>query len=123
MTHFSATQFSDRHRGALRGKTSLSATRWQFGATYGTIRSTASLDKIEVKARSAPGSMSFTDAVKLATSYFGDPRQGSGSHVAIFKMPWQGDLRINLQNKDGKAKPYQVSELIKAIDRLKEERQ
>ncbi len=81
----------------------------------------ASVDKIEARARSSPGSLTFVDAVKLATSYFGEPRSGSGSHVAIFKMPWQGDPRINLQNKDGKAKPYQVTQIVKAIDRLKEE--
>jgi hypothetical protein len=81
----------------------------------------ASVDKLESKARSSPASLSFTDAVKLTTSYFGEPRSGSGSHVAIFKMPWQGDPRINLQNKDGKAKPYQVTQILKAIDRLKEE--
>jgi hypothetical protein len=78
-------------------------------------------DKIENKARNSPGSLSFGDAVKLATTYFGEPRSGSGSLVAIFKMPWQGDPRINLQNKDGKAKPYQVSQILKAIDRLKEQ--
>jgi hypothetical protein len=81
----------------------------------------ASVDKLESRARNSPGSLSFTDAVKLATSYFGEPRSGSGSHVAIFKMPWQGDPRVNLQDKDGQAKPYQVTQILKAIDRLKEE--
>ncbi len=80
-----------------------------------------SVEKIENKARNSPGSISFVDAVKLATAYFGEPRSGSGSHVAIFKMPWQGDPRINLQNKDGQAKPYQVSQILNAIDRLKKE--
>lgn len=77
------------------------------------------LDKIEARARVAPQSISFDDAVALATSYFGDPRKGTGSHV-VFKTPWRGDPRINLQNKDGAAKPYQVRQLIKAIDQLKE---
>ncbi|HEY0260374.1 MAG TPA: toxin HicA [Lacisediminihabitans sp.] len=80
-----------------------------------------SVEKIENKARNSPGSISFVDAVKLATAYFGEPRSGSGSHVAIFTMPWQGDPRINLQNKDGQAKPYQVSQILNAIDRLKKE--
>jgi hypothetical protein len=35
-------------------------------------------------------------------------------------MPWSGDPRINLQNKNGKAKPYQVKQAIAAIDRSKE---
>lgn len=82
--------------------------------------SVARIDKLERAARSAPHSISFTDAVTLATAYFGSPRQGSGSHTAIFKMPWQGDPRINLQSKNGQAKGYQVVQHIKAIDRLKE---
>jgi len=37
-------------------------------------------------------------------------------------MPWHGDPRINLQKGDGgKAKEYQVKQLIKAIDKKKEE--
>jgi hypothetical protein len=59
--------------------------------------------------------------MKLATAYFGSPRPGSGSHLAIFTMPWQGDPRINLQNKGGKAKAYQIVQIIKAIDRFKED--
>ncbi len=36
----------------------------------------------------------------------------------VFKMPWAGDPRVNLQDgKDG-AKPYQVRQLLAAIDRL-----
>jgi hypothetical protein len=81
----------------------------------------AGVDKIELKARNSPGSLSFADAVKLASSYFGEPRSGSGSHLVIYKMLWQGDPRINLQNKGGKAKAYQVIQILKAIDRLEEE--
>lgn len=40
--------------------------------------------------------------------------------MAIFKMPWSGDPRINLQKGDGgKAKAYQVRQLIAAIDKKK----
>jgi len=81
------------------------------------------VEKIERKARKSPKSLSFTEACDLAAFYFGKPRQGSGSHVAIYKMPWQGDPRINLQEGDGgKAKEYQVKQLIKAIDKKTEER-
>jgi hypothetical protein len=82
----------------------------------------ASTERLEIKARNSPASLSISEAVKLATLYFGEPRAGSGSHVAIFTTPWQGDPRINLQNKAGKAKPYQVIQIVKAIDRLKEEK-
>lgn len=37
-------------------------------------------------------------------------------------MPWAGDPRVNLQEgQGGKAKAYQVEQLLKAIDRLKAE--
>jgi len=47
---------------------------------------------------------------------FGVPRV-KGSHH-IFKMPWKGDPRINIQ-KDGKmAKIYQVKLVVKALKKL-----
>jgi hypothetical protein len=48
--------------------------------------------------------------------YFGEPRQTSGSH-AVFKTPWPGDPRVNIQNDKGKAKAYQVRQVLKAIDK------
>jgi len=39
---------------------------------------------------------------------------------ATTRYSWAGDPRINLQNKNGKAKPYQVKQAIAAIDRSKE---
>jgi len=33
-------------------------------------------------------------------------------------MPWQGDPRINIQDASGKAKPYQVRQVLQAIDKL-----
>jgi len=32
-----------------------------------------------------------------------------------------GTIHVNIQNFKGKAKPYQVRQVLKAIDRLKEE--
>ncbi|MDX8392027.1 MAG: hypothetical protein R8K53_05605 [Mariprofundaceae bacterium] len=61
--------------------------------------------------------MSFSDACKVAAHYFGTPRQDGSSHK-IYKMPWKGDPRINLQAFKGKAKPYQVKQLLKAIGKL-----
>lgn len=90
------------------------------GAKSGTMMDVASIDKIEQQARNSPENVSYSDMLKLCIHYFGEPRSGSGSHNAIFKMPWAGDPRINLQNKNGKAKPYQVKQAIAAIDRTKE---
>ncbi|SDQ03519.1 MULTISPECIES: hypothetical protein [Micrococcaceae] len=80
----------------------------------------ARIEKIEQKARASPENLNYSDMLKLCIHYFGEPRSGQGSHNAIFKMPWEGDPRINLQDKNGKAKPYQVRQAIAAIDRLKE---
>ena len=40
----------------------------------------------------------------------------------MLKTPSPGDPRVNIQkSKDGKAKPYQVRQALKAIDKLHEE--
>jgi hypothetical protein len=57
------------------------------------------------------------DALKVAEHYFGEPRISGSQH--IFKTPWAGDPRINLQKAKGRdAKPYQVRQLLAAIDFL-----
>jgi hypothetical protein len=75
------------------------------GAKSGTMVGVASIDKIEKQARNSPANVSYSDMLKLCTHYFGEPRSGSGSHNAIFKMPWAGDPRINLQNKMARSSP------------------
>jgi hypothetical protein len=52
--------------------------------------------------------------------YFGRPRQKDGSHH-VYKTPWQGDPRINIQNHQGKAKAYQVKQALLAIEKLEVE--
>jgi hypothetical protein len=65
---------------------------------------------------SNPANVLFADLAEICRRYFGEPRI-RGSHF-IFRTPWVGDPRINLQ-KDGKmAKPYQVREVKKAIEKL-----
>ncbi len=72
--------------------------------------------------RSNADGVRFTDACKVVTSYFGEPRQDGTSHK-VWKMPWAGDPRVNMQRgKSGKAKAYQVRQAIQAIDRLVAER-
>lgn len=60
----------------------------------------------------------FSDLLKICGLYFGKPRI-SGSHH-IFKTPWPGDPRLNLQPVKRKAKPYQVDQVIAALKRLEE---
>ena len=63
-----------------------------------------------------PKNVSFRDLLFICEKYFGKPGI-KGSHH-IFKTPWKGDPRINIQ-KDGKmAKPYQVKMVKQALERL-----
>ncbi len=59
----------------------------------------------------------FVELCKVCEFYFGKPRQSDSSH-RIYKTPWQGDPRVNIQNHKGKAKAYQVKQVLKAIERL-----
>ena len=60
--------------------------------------------------------IAFDDLCKVCDLYFGKYRT-KGSH-RMYKTPWQGDPRINIQNDNGKGKTYQVKQVIRAIDRL-----
>ena len=62
----------------------------------------------------------FSDLCKVCDHYFGNARQTGSSH-RIYKTPWQGDPRVNIQNSKGKAKAYQVKQVLKAIERLEED--
>lgn len=64
-----------------------------------------------------PTGIRFTDLCKVCDHFFGKPRQSTGSH-RIYKTPWQGDPRINIQNDKGKAKSYQVKQVLLAIEKL-----
>lgn len=75
-----------------------------------------SIEEITKQMRDNPKDVRFSDLCKVCDSYFGEART-TGSHI-IYKTPWQGDPRINIQNDNGKAKAYQVRQVLKAIDRL-----
>jgi hypothetical protein len=81
----------------------------------------ASVQGILDEMRREPANVRFADLQKICESFFGEPRTSGGSHV-IFKTPWIGDPRINIQNDRGKAKPYQVRQVLLAIDKLTMER-
>jgi hypothetical protein len=69
--------------------------------------------------RANPANVRFSDLVAVCEHYFGPPRQQGTSHV-VFKMPWPGDPRINIQrDRNGKAKDYQVRQALQAIEKLK----
>ena len=64
-----------------------------------------------------PKNVRFSDLCKVCEKYFGKSRNRAGSH-RIYKTPWQGDPRINIQNNKGKAKAYQVKQVLLAIEKL-----
>ncbi len=64
-----------------------------------------------------PKGIRFSDLCKVCDYYFGKPRQIASSH-RVYKTPWQGDPRINIQNYKGKAKAYQVKQVLLALEKL-----
>ena len=80
----------------------------------------AKLTDILGKMRSNPSGVRFADLCKVCDHYFGQARQSSGSH-RVYKTPWTGDPRVNIQNSKGRAKAYQVKQVLKEIDRLEVE--
>lgn len=75
------------------------------------------IKKILAELKNNPQNVNFTDLVKVCTHYFGEPRQQGTSHC-VYKMPWSGDPRVNIQSDKGKAKPYQVRQVLDAIEKL-----
>lgn len=77
------------------------------------------IDRIVDSMRRNPRDVVFADLVYVCNAYFGEPRH-NGSSRRVYRMPWNGDPRVNIQNDHGKAKPYQVRQVLKAIDRITE---
>ncbi|AWB84183.1 toxin HicA [Corynebacterium liangguodongii] len=69
--------------------------------------------------RTSPTNVSFSDLEKVCDHFFERRSSRRGSHVT-YKTPWIGNPRVNIQNAGGEAKPYQVRQVLSAIDRLKE---
>ena len=70
--------------------------------------------------RNNPKNVKFLELCIVCDFYFGEPRQLGSSH-RVYKTPWKGDPRVNIQNSKGKAKAYQVRQVLKAIERLEVE--
>ena len=70
--------------------------------------------------RANPKGVRFVDLERVCRVFFGEPRRSGGSHQT-YKIPWAGDPRVNIQDFNGQAKPYQVKQVLAAIDRLKED--
>ena len=79
----------------------------------------AQIEKLLAQLRNNPQNVNFADLVKVCNHYFGEPRQQGTSHC-VYKTPWSGNPRINIQEKNGKAKVYQVKQVLGAIEKIEE---
>jgi hypothetical protein len=77
----------------------------------------AKSDDIIMQMKQNPKDVRFSDLCKVCDFYFGEARQKKTSH-RIYKTPWQGNPRINIQNDRGKANAYQVKQVLLALERL-----
>ena len=78
-------------------------------------RTAAILDSL----RTNPTGVRFADLAKVCDEYFGEPRQKGTSH-RIYRTPCLGDPRVNIQDAKGMAKPYQVRQVVRAIEKLED---
>ena len=62
----------------------------------------AGIDDIVELMRRNPKGVRFADACRVCEHYFGTSRQRGTSH-RIYKTPWVGDPRVNIQDDKGKA--------------------
>ena len=73
-------------------------------------------DKLK-KFRNNTKDVKFSELCKVCDLYFGNPRQSVSNH-RVYKTPWNGDPHVNIQNLRGKAKSYQIRQVLKAIERM-----
>ncbi len=77
----------------------------------------ASVQDILEKMKRNPKGIRFNDLCKVCDHFFGKPRKSGTSH-RVYRTPWPGDPRVNIQNSRGKAKAYQVRQALLAIEKL-----
>lgn len=73
----------------------------------------------DIKRLSNPKGVRFRELLAICERYLGQPRIRGSHH--IYKVPWPGDPRINLQAAGKMAKPYQVRDVVRALARLEGE--
>jgi hypothetical protein len=78
------------------------------------------IEKQVAAMRRNPAGVRFSDLRQVCEHYFGQPKPSRGSHV-VFRTPWPGNPRINIQDDKGMAKLYQVKQVLAAIRKLKEQ--
>ena len=73
--------------------------------------------EILAELRANPKGVRFARLARICDRFLGPPRQAGTSH-RVYRTPWPGDPRVNIQNDKGMAKPYQVRQVIRAIEKL-----
>ena len=68
--------------------------------------------------RANPRGIRYSELVKICDRFFGEPRQSGSSH-RVYRTPWPGNPRVNIQNDKDMAKAYQVRQVIQALERLR----
>ena len=74
-------------------------------------------EAIIAELKASPANVTFSRLCKICDFFFLESRQSGTSH-RVYKTPWEGDPRINIQKKGNKAKAYQVRQAIKALEKL-----
>ena len=76
-------------------------------------------DELIKKCEANPQNVRFAELAALCDHYFGAPRQRGTSH-RLYSTPWPGDPRVNIQDKNGMAKDYQVRQVLRAVRKMRE---
>jgi len=79
-----------------------------------------SIAEILARMQHNPKGIRFRDLCGVCDEFFGVARQASSNH-RVYRTPWQGDPRVNIQNAKGMAKAYQIRQVLRAIERLRDE--
>ena len=79
-----------------------------------------SIERLIAEMRRSPKGVRFSDLERVCRHYFGEPRRRGSSHQ-VFRTPWPGDPRVNIQDDHGSAKPYQVRQVLAAIEKVEQE--
>jgi hypothetical protein len=76
----------------------------------------STVDKIVAAMRKNPHNVRYDDLHRVCEHYFGPARSSGGSH-AVFRPRGPATHAVNIQNSSGQAKPYQVRQVLAAIDK------
>lgn len=77
----------------------------------------SSITDLVKRMKNNPKGIRYRDLCKVCDAYFGEPRQSASSH-RVYRTPWEGDPRINIQKSGQMSKVYQVKQVLRAIDWL-----